>query len=321
MALDAQSVLRQGVGFGPLARARHGYIRSEVVARVLACVAGAVLVGAEVSGSVHGGALLSGDALAGETSVVGFVLSGAEIGGEVSGGVDNKRRNSISQKADYHVPATRRALERLYDMGIDGDTALAIGCPATDTMREIVESEPHHDSGRMLIQYHSDTRFPDQCEAEFVELMTAVDACRLWAEPVVWWPNVDAGSGRIAQVIRQRCRTYPRVVNVPSREFYTLMRQAKLCVGNSSAFVRDAGFFGTPVVLVGDRQEGRESGTNVIRVPAKAADIAGAIRAQCENGRYQPDYTYGDGWVCGRIVSALLERFPQPMKIEAEAIA
>ena len=53
-------------------------------------------------------------------------------------------------------------------------------------------------------------------------------------------------------------------------------------IGNSSSFVRDASFFGTPVVLVGDRQDGREIDTHVTPVRPTTDEIEVAIRSQLD---------------------------------------
>ena len=45
-------------------------------------------------------------------------------------------------------------------------------------------------------------------------------------------------------------------------------------MGNSSSFVRDAGYFGTPVVLVGERQEGRETDEHVVHASPLAGEVA-----------------------------------------------
>jgi hypothetical protein len=85
-------------------------------------------------------------------------------------------------------------------------------------------------------------------------------------------------------------------------------------IGNSSSFVRDASYFGTPVVLVGDRQEGRETDIHVARVAPSAVDVAMAIRKQLRHGRYPASTLYGDGNVSARIADALVAVTPYRQK-------
>ena len=87
------------------------------------------------------------------------------------------------------------------------------------------------------------------------------------------------------------------------------MRSAACLVGNSSAFIREGAFIGTPAVNIGSRQAGRERGPNVVDVDYDRAAIAAAVRAQVKHGDYQPAHLYGDGKAGGRIAD-LLSRAP-----------
>jgi UDP-N-acetylglucosamine 2-epimerase len=84
--------------------------------------------------------------------------------------------------------------------------------------------------------------------------------------------------------------------------------------GNSSSFVRDAGYFGTPVVLVGKRQDGRESDEHVIRSLPIRQDILKAVHYQLAHGRYEPSTLYGDGHVSRRIADNLAALNPYIQK-------
>ena len=89
------------------------------------------------------------------------------------------------------------------------------------------------------------------------------------------------------------------------RSVQRLLAKASSAVGNSSSFVRDAGYFGTPVVLVGDRQEGRETDVHVIPVEPVANEIARVVGHQMAHGRYAPSTLYGDGHASARIAQHL----------------
>ena len=69
-----------------------------------------------------------------------------------------------------------------------------------------------------------------------------------------------------------------------------MLANTACAVGNSSSFVRDAGYFGTPVVLVGNRQNGRETDEHVTRVPVDKEAIAAAIKKQLDHGRYAAEH-------------------------------
>lgn len=222
-------------------------------------------------------------------------------GGEVSGCVDDRTRNAITAMATYHVPATKLAAKRL---GVPRDKILTIGCPASDLCARV--EYPKQPTGPIMVAYHPDT-LHNEDSASMLELLEALKLVDL--PYLLWWPNIDAGNEAIHKVIRRflsngddRIKT---VRNMPPEEYLASLANTVCAVGNSSSFVRDAGYFGTPVVLVGDRQAGREHGTNVINIPPERGTIAEAILWQLTCGRHAPSILYGDGQVSQRIVKAL----------------
>jgi len=124
------------------------------------------------------------------------------------------------------------------------------------------------------------------------------------------WPNIDAGADHISKSIRQfRDRHKPEwlrtTTNLQPETYLRTLATAACAIGNSSSFVRDAGYFGTPVVLVGDRQNGREHDVHVKPVEPTEEVILATARAQLAHGRYAPSALYGDGFVSGRIADGL----------------
>ena len=95
------------------------------------------------------------------------------------------------------------------------------------------------------------------------------------------------------------------ITNLAPEVYLRVLATTACAVGNSSSFVRDAGYFGTPVVLVGNRQNHRETDAHVTRVPADTELIAAALRRQVEHGRYPASKLYGDGGVAPRVVACL----------------
>lgn len=54
------------------------------------------------------------------------------------------------------------------------------------------------------------------------------------------------------------------VKHVPFDQFIQLVAHAGCMIGNSSCGVREVGAFGTPVINLGTRQTGRETGTRLL---------------------------------------------------------
>lgn len=251
-------------------------------------------------------------------------------GGEISGSIDESARHAISKFSHLHFPATRRSADYLVRMGEDPEYVHNVGCPAGDYIRELDTNLPSKIFNQMgvgahinpekpflLVIYHPvTTRFGS--EKEQVEQL--ISALHDLAMPTVWlWPNIDAGSDNISKAIRvyrekNRTKWLHLVKNLNPKLFQKCLKKTVCAVGNSSSFVRDSTFSGTPVVLIGDRQDGREHGKNLTAVDPVSDQIKSAIKAQLEIGRYEPDELYGDGNASTRIVEKLKSFFPYSQK-------
>jgi hypothetical protein len=138
-------------------------------------------------------------------------------------------------------------------------------------------------------------------------------------QTILFWPNIDAGADHVSKTIRRfRVEADPgwlrNVINLSPEEYLKVLANASCAVGNSSSFVRDASYFGTPVVLVGDRQEGRETDEHVMHVEVRARDIERAVRSQLAHGPYAPSSLYGNGGISERIADALARVRPYVQK-------
>jgi UDP-hydrolysing UDP-N-acetyl-D-glucosamine 2-epimerase len=242
-------------------------------------------------------------------------------GGEVSGSIDESARHAITKFAQYHVPSTPRARDYLIRMGERPETILAVGCPSSDLARQLddrLDPTVINNSGggaeidvqqpfQLVVFHPTTTAFGSEID-QFESLLAAL--ANLTMPTVMMWPNIDAGSDRISKAIRIfRDRTginWLRVLtNLSPEDYLRVLANANCAIGNSSSFVRDAGFFGTPVVLVGDRQQGRERDRHVMPVSCEVGAIAEAIRAQLIQGKYVASTLYGDGHVAPRVAEAL----------------
>ena len=251
-------------------------------------------------------------------------------GGEVSGSIDESARHAITKFAHFHFPSTERSAEYIIRMGEDPQTVLSVGCPSSDLARELDRTlTPEVINARgsgswidpaepfLLVVFHPTTTEYGGEHRQMEELLAALD--RLKHPAVLFWPNIDAGADHLSKVIRRfRDRAKPvwlrTLINLSPEDYLKLLASAACAVGNSSSFVRDAGYFGTPVVLVGNRQEGREIDEHVTCVAPRAAEMVAAIRAQLARRRYPVSSLYGDGHVSQRIAAALAELRPYVQK-------
>ncbi len=262
------------------------------------------------------------EALAATIAAAYMNLQVAHIqGGEISGSIDESARHAITKFAHLHLASTERSANYIRQMGEHPDYVLNVGCPSGDyiiPMDADLSSETFQKLGVggnidvnnpfFLVIFHPITTDLENQREQAVQLIKALHEI---AHPTIWiWPNVDAGSDHISKALRvyrehNDASWLHLIKNLDPITYQRTLKRAACAIGNSSSFIRDSTFSGTPVVLVGDRQVGREHGQNLISCPPIATDIVSAIRKQTKLGRRPPSNLYGDGNASRKIVQAL----------------
>lgn len=251
-------------------------------------------------------------------------------GGEVSGSIDESARHAITKLAQFHFPSTIRSAEYLIRMGEKPSSILGIGCPSSDIARQMdktLDSSVVNSTGGgspidvtkpfLLTVFHpTTTQFGDELD-QMHELLAALETIAM--PTILLWPNIDAGSDNISKAVRifrdQRAPQWLRTItNLTPENYLKVLANTACAVGNSSSFVRDAGYFGTPVVLVGARQSGREHDQHVTNTRPLRGELVHSLRSQLASGRYPPSALYGDGQVARRITEALATAKPYIQK-------
>jgi UDP-hydrolysing UDP-N-acetyl-D-glucosamine 2-epimerase len=216
-------------------------------------------------------------------------------GGELSGNLDNKVRHAITQMADLHLVATEDSASRVKIMLRDPLAPVFVtGCPSIDLCARIVPSSELAVMGL----YHPDTNVNGRVTEKALGVIRG-----LRTEVTRWYgPNIDPGNEEIVQAVGHW--------NDSADVFLGRLAGTSCLVGNSSSGIREASYFGTPVVNIGQRQQGRERGPNVVDVGYDVDEIRGAVESQSEHGRYPSSDLYGDGAAGWRIAHLLGEWNP-----------
>jgi UDP-hydrolysing UDP-N-acetyl-D-glucosamine 2-epimerase len=242
-------------------------------------------------------------------------------GGEITGSIDESARHAITKLAHYHFPSTKQSGKNIVQMGEHEECVFPYGCPSADVVfrsrKDIsnisfkagVGPDLNFSNDYLLVLFHPVTTEYSSAEEQMEELLSAVKELNM--QTVLIWPNIDAGADGVSQAIRRfreknneiKLRAYK---NFEPEEYIPLLNNAICAVGNSSSFIRDASFLGTPIVLVGSRQDGREYSDAVIRVKPDSIDIFDAVKKQIKHGKYQASVLYGEHGVSKRIVNKIL---------------
>lgn len=250
-------------------------------------------------------------------------------GGEVTGTIDESLRHAITKLAHIHFPATEDSRERLVKLGERPESIFLVGCPSVDSLlgvpqkskKELFFSEELDPKVKpagqkpldpeqpflLFIQHPVTTEFDDSYR-QIQESLAAIK--ELDMQTIMMWPNADAGSDLIVKGIRQfqlknplpKLYAYKRL---RGETFINLMRETDCFITNSSSGPSEACYFGTPVVNVGTRQNGRERGKNLIDAGYKKDEIVAAARRQLAHGKYEPEHLYGEPPVAKKMAEIL----------------
>jgi UDP-hydrolysing UDP-N-acetyl-D-glucosamine 2-epimerase len=243
----------------------------------------------------------------------------------IASDIDEVFRPAISKLAHIHLTATEGHRERLIRMGEDPERVFATGAPGLDRFAA-AQGERDADpevlaqlgltlgSPCFLIIHHPSAWLSVEQGAH--EIRAILEGTLSLGQPVFCgYPNSDQGNVPMRQVIDEFRALYPQLHvfhTLPRREFTVLYRNCTAIVGNSSSIVIESGFVGVPGVLVGDRQKYRETGPNVLPVPAEADAIADACRTCRDDAAFRErartgGSLYGDGLAGPRVARLLAE--------------
>ena len=232
-------------------------------------------------------------------------------GGDRSGTVDDQLRQVITSLSHYHFPATPGAKSRLLRMGEIETHIHMLGAPGLDEIRGFNPEGDLHtrlgiDPNKPLatVLFHPVVQDAELASLQAQTLLEALSEGFDEGTVVVLAPNSDAGSAQIAayyQQARERLMgqgasklKFVWLTHLPRQSYLSLIAHSDLLVGNSSAGVIEAASLKTPVVNVGDRQNGRERNDSIFDCDITGPEIAKAIaRALAYRGDFHNLYDQG----------------------------
>lgn len=211
-------------------------------------------------------------------------------GGEITeGAIDDKLRHAITKLAGLHLVATEEYRRRVVQMGEDPEAVINIGAPGVWNLMhqplmsrtELAESLGADLSGPFaVVTYHPATLADGDPATLCRQMFRALDRFPE-LNLIVTYPNNDAGSDAIIQVINEEATAQPgRITLIKSlgmKRYLSAITHAAVVVGNSSSGIIEVPAAETPVVNIGSRQRGRLHSPLVIDCGDTAEEIASAV--------------------------------------------
>lgn len=234
---------------------------------------------------VHGDRV---EALAG--SIVGSlnnILVAHIEGGELSGTIDESIRHAVTKMSHIHLVSNQKAKSRLLQLGECDSSIHIIGSPDLDLM--FSADLPKLD----FVKNHYEIEYDDYSIAMYHPVTTEIDEAKVNAENfvnaliesdknyVVIYPNNDIGSNEILteyEMLRNNSR-FKIFPSLRFEYFLVLLKHSNLIIGNSSAAVREAPYYGVPSVNIGSRQNNRVKFPSIIDSEHDTLSILEAIKS------------------------------------------
>jgi UDP-hydrolysing UDP-N-acetyl-D-glucosamine 2-epimerase len=239
-------------------------------------------------------------------------------GEETAGAMDNLFRHALTKLSHLHFTSHAEHTARVVALGEDPATVHTVGAPGLDNLLRTdlpSRADLERDLGLelrapvVLVTQHPATLGGDPAR-EAAALIAAMDAVP--ATYVITLPNADPGNESIRTALQSWAtgRANAKAVEaLGERRYWALMRVADALLGNSSSAIIEAPALGLPAVNVGDRQQGRRRGANVLDSAAEPAAVTAALRealtpAFRQRAGAEPGI-FGDGHASERILNVL----------------
>lgn len=245
--------------------------------------------------------------------------------GDISGTIDESVRHAITKFAHLHLTATDASRRRVIQMGENPRFVFTVGSPGIDSLNNFDSGFASdlfpgidHKKPYLLVMMHPVTTESDEENTRMAHnIIAALNQLRM--PTVLVWGNSDANSRAIGPYVARWIETEkpPYLYSVKwmhPDKYIRVLANAACTLGNSSSFIREGSYFGTPAVLVGSRQAGRERGKNVVEVEGGAEEIVRAVGDQLTHGRYPSDSLFGDGTTGKKIAEILASTNPSIQK-------
>lgn len=274
---------------------------------------------------VHGDRI---EALAG--AIVGVLrnIPVAHIeGGEVSGTVDGLIRHSVSKLSHVHFVSNENSKQRLIQLGESDDSIHIIGSPDIDvmlsnklpTLQEVLirYSIPFEQYGILI--FHPVTNEIENLHDYASKVCLAI--ANSSKNYVVIKPNNDLGT----EIIQNELNTLmnkERYVHLPSMRFeyfLQLLKSSEFIIGNSSAGVREAAYYGVPAINIGTRQQNRHTNNLIINTEYDEKEILAAIKTTSTIKRV-PSQGFGDGNSGEKFAKIICEDGFWPISVEKQFV-
>ena len=226
-------------------------------------------------------------------------------GGEVSGTVDEILRHSISKLSHLHFVSNNLAKKRLLQLGELEKNIFIIGSPDIDILLYIKKNflykvQKHYGlkfNKYSIVLFHPVVTLKNN--QNYLHAKKLVDTLlETKNNYIVIFPNNDKGSQEILRAYKKikNHRRFKIFSSLRFEYFLSLLQNSDFIIGNSSAGVREAPYYGIPTINLGFRQNKRSLSKSVINLNFEKKKILKIIRHINKNNvKFKKRREFGGG--------------------------
>ena len=234
-------------------------------------------------------------------------------GGELTSSVDEKVRHAITKLSNLHLVCTNQAKKIVIQMGEENSKVFNVGCTSIKKKKKInfnnnidlskykfgVGYKVNLDEKYIVVLIHPNTlnyRNNFELVKNTYNAIKKIDIQTIWV-----WPNIDAGSDLISKFLRSKREINPKLKinfykNFEPEDYLKIIKRSQCLVGNTSSGIRECSYLAIPFVNIGDRQDQRERGNNVIDTKIDEKQIFNNIKTVIKKKRkIKKSNLYGTG--------------------------
>lgn len=247
-------------------------------------------------------------------SLNNFLVAHIE-GGEISGTIDEHMRHAISKMSHLHFVSNIYAKKILKLLGEKDKSIFNVGSPDIDVMKSKKLPKLEHvkekyqisfDKYSISILHPVNSRLKNLKKDCFNYFKALVDSEKKY---ILIYPNNDPGSRFILNEIKklENNKNFKIVASMRFEYFLTLLKNAEFIIGNSSAAIREAPFYGIKGFDIGDRQKFRFTSSNITNLSFNYESILRKIKKKYTKN-YSKSKLYGKGEASNKIVKILKKK-------------
>ena len=244
-------------------------------------------------------------------------------GGITEGVIDEQVRHAITKMAHIHMPSTELYAENISKMGEEDWRIHIVGAAGLENIRKLdlySKNEIYKltkvdlDNPTILCTYHPVTL--EGVESVIWQTKNLLDALsKINLQLIFTRPNAEVGSDDIVKLIKKFVEKSSKAYffnSLGSRLYLSILKHAKVVVGNSSSGIVEVPSFCIPTVNIGNRQKGRLQPESIIQTGYSVNEIYKGI----EKALYDTEFLkkikniknpYGDGNTSKYIIKAMKE--------------